>query len=182
MHTSDDVTSATATMFTELDRLGIENMRCGIAHYLEDYKTVERAFEGHYVHSGVKVRKEAVELNFYKGDIVVFPDQTSNRYIVEMLEPQGVDSYFAWNFFDPVLMEKEYFSDYVFEDLAAELLGNDAELKSATENKKKNDPAFAKDQRAQLYFVYTHSRYYEPTHKRYPVARIEKATGLPLEK
>ena len=38
MHSSDDVTSATATMFTELDRLGIENMRCGIAHYLEDHK------------------------------------------------------------------------------------------------------------------------------------------------
>ncbi|HEY5772604.1 MAG TPA: ATP-binding protein, partial [Chitinophagaceae bacterium] len=38
MHNSDDVTSATATMFTELDRLGIENMRCGIAHYLEDHK------------------------------------------------------------------------------------------------------------------------------------------------
>jgi hypothetical protein len=38
MHSSDDVTSATATMFTELERLGIENMRCGIAHYLEDHK------------------------------------------------------------------------------------------------------------------------------------------------
>ncbi|MFL5809101.1 MAG: sensor histidine kinase [Flavisolibacter sp.] len=38
MHSSDDVTSATATMFTELGRLGIENMRCGIAHYLEDHK------------------------------------------------------------------------------------------------------------------------------------------------
>jgi hypothetical protein len=38
MHSSDDVTSATATMFTELERLGIENMRCGIAHFLEDHK------------------------------------------------------------------------------------------------------------------------------------------------
>ncbi|HYM94599.1 MAG TPA: hypothetical protein VET23_10700, partial [Chitinophagaceae bacterium] len=38
MHSSDDVTSATATMFTELEKLGIENMRCGIAHYLEGHQ------------------------------------------------------------------------------------------------------------------------------------------------
>jgi signal transduction histidine kinase/DNA-directed RNA polymerase subunit N (RpoN/RPB10) len=38
MHSSDDVTSATATMFTELERLGVENMRCGIAHFLPDHK------------------------------------------------------------------------------------------------------------------------------------------------
>src|SRR4030095_12104814 len=31
MHTSDDVTGATATLFTELEKLGIENLRCGIS-------------------------------------------------------------------------------------------------------------------------------------------------------
>jgi signal transduction histidine kinase/ketosteroid isomerase-like protein len=30
MHNSEDVSAATATMFTELERLGIENLRCGI--------------------------------------------------------------------------------------------------------------------------------------------------------
>ena len=31
MHNSEDVSTATATMFTELEKLGIENVRCGIA-------------------------------------------------------------------------------------------------------------------------------------------------------
>jgi len=35
-------------------------------------------------------------------------------------EPQGEDSYFAWNFFDPILGQKEGCSDYAFEDIAAE--------------------------------------------------------------
>ena len=32
MHTSEDVTSATETMFEELKKLGIDNLRCGIAN------------------------------------------------------------------------------------------------------------------------------------------------------
>ncbi|HSN08615.1 MAG TPA: hypothetical protein VLS85_06240, partial [Hanamia sp.] len=31
MHNSEDVSAATATMFTELEKLGVENLRCGIA-------------------------------------------------------------------------------------------------------------------------------------------------------
>ena len=37
-------------------------------------------------------------------------------------EPEAADSWFSWNFFDAVLQRKEYFSSYVFEDLAADLL------------------------------------------------------------
>ncbi len=32
MHNSEDVTSATETMFDELKKLGIDNLRCGIAN------------------------------------------------------------------------------------------------------------------------------------------------------
>jgi hypothetical protein len=91
-----------------------------------------------------------------------------------------VDSYFAWNFFDPILMEKEYFSDYVFEDVAVELLNNDSKLRGEFEQKKKSDAEFAKNSEAQLYFIYQHSPYFEKSFKRYPVGRIEKETVLPL--
>jgi signal transduction histidine kinase len=40
MHSSEDVTSATATMFTELEKLGIENVRGGIA-IISENKTME---------------------------------------------------------------------------------------------------------------------------------------------
>lgn len=112
---------------------------------------------------------------------MVIPNQSANRYIVEMLEPQGVDSYFAWNFFDAILMEKEYFSDYVFEDVAAELLKTDAKLRSEFEATKKSDTAFANDPQAQLDFIYRHSPYFEKSFRRYPVARLMDLRDLPVK-
>ena len=85
-------------------------------YYIGDYKTPSRPYEGHYLHSNVKLNPVDMKVKFYAGDYVVYTNQALNRYIVETLEPQGVDSFFAWNFFDSVLGEKEYFSDYVFED------------------------------------------------------------------
>jgi hypothetical protein len=150
-------------------------------YYLDEFKTGKDAFEGHYLHSSVKLRTEQQTINYYQGDVAVYPNQSANRYIVEMLEPQGVDSYFAWNFFDPVLMAKEYFSDYVWEDLAAELLQTNPGIKKALEAKKNSDAEFAKNADAQLYFVYTQSPYYEKTHKRYPIGRLTVDITLPLE-
>lgn len=145
---------------------------------IDDMKSSPLAFEGHHFNSEVKVHSEREKLSFYKGDYVVFPDQSCNRYIVEMLEPQGVDSYFTWNFFDAILMEKEYFSAYVFEDAAAELLKSDVKLRDEFEAKKKADGSFAQDPQAQLDYLYRHSPYFEKSFRRYPVARIEEPTNL----
>jgi hypothetical protein len=148
-------------------------------YYIEDYKTATHAYEGHYIHSSVKVRSEMQRIAFYKGDYIIHTNQASNRYIVEMLEPAGTDSYFAWNFFDPILMQKEYFSDYVWEDKAAELLGKDEALNKAFQEKKNSDTAFAKDGNAQLNFIYTHSPDFEKSFNRYPVARVLTAVKFP---
>jgi hypothetical protein len=59
-------------------------------------------------------------ITFRKGDWYIPLNQTANRFLIETLEPQGEDSYFAWNFFDPILGQKEGCSDYAFEDIAAE--------------------------------------------------------------
>jgi hypothetical protein len=143
------------------------------AYYIESFETTERAYEGHYYHSNPTVRKVMQQVQFYKGDYQIQLDQPANRYLVEVLEPQGPDSFFAWGFFDAVLMQKEWFSDYVFEDLAAEILAEDTELRKRLEELKASDQAFAADPRAQLKFVFDNSVYHEITHNRYPVFRIE---------
>jgi hypothetical protein len=71
------------------------------------------------------------------------------------------------------LQQKEGYSGYVFEDLAAEILKNDPPLKLELEAKRKADPEFAKNADAQLYFVYKHSPYFEDSYMRYPVYRLE---------
>jgi hypothetical protein len=147
---------------------------------VEDYKTSPRPYEGHYLHSQVKLRSEQQPLAFRKGDYVAVLDQAAARYLVETLEPQATDSFFNWGFFDSILQQKEHFSDYVFEDLAAELLRRDPQLRQQLEARKKEDAAFAKNANAQLDFIYRRSPHYEKSYLRYPVARW-LGGNLPVE-
>ena len=156
----------------EMTRLQQDETREVEVYYIEDFKTLEQPYEGHYLHYGVKVRKEKMELPFFEGDYLIEVNQANNRYIVETLEPQAHDSFFAWNFFDSILQQKEYFSPYLFEDLAVELLAENPDLKAALEEKKKKDVDFAKNGYAQLRFIYERSPYFEATYRRYPVVRI----------
>lgn len=150
------------------------------SYYIADYKTGTKPYEGHYLHSGVKLNPVKESLQYYKGDYVVFVNQPTNRYIVETLEPQGMDSFFTWNFFDSVLSMKEHFSAYVFEDTAAELLKKDPLIKKKLEEEKGKNPDLAKNAAAQLEFVYKNSSYFEKTYNRYPIARMLEDTKLTL--
>jgi hypothetical protein len=132
----------------------------------------QKAYEGHYLHYGTELTDEIENVQFYKGDYVVDTDQSSVRYIIETLEPQAPDSYFSWNFFDGILMQKEHYSDYVFEDLAAELLQKDKKLAVDFKLKKESNADFAGDPNAQLEYIYEQSPYYERTYRRYPIARV----------
>ncbi|WP_214227183.1 M14 family metallopeptidase [Pedobacter sp. B4-66] len=151
------------------------------SYYITDYKTVSTPFEGHYLHSSVKVSPVKQALQFYEGDYVVYTNQSVNRYIIETLEPQAMDSFFNWNFFDAILGMKEHFSAYVFEDTAAELLKKNPELKKKLDAQKTKDSSLSKNAEAQLDFIYKNSDYYEQTHSRYPVARLLNDTKLILK-
>jgi hypothetical protein len=149
-------------------------------YYVGDFKTVPKPYEGHYLHSNVYLDPVNMPVKFYEGDYVVYTNQPINRYIVETLEPQGVDSFFAWDFFDSVLGEKEYFSDYVFEDVAAKLLKEDPDLRKKLDDAKAKDPKLAASAGAQLNFVYRNSPYFEKTYLRYPVGRLMADTKLDI--
>jgi hypothetical protein len=150
-------------------------------YYIADYKTPSRPYEGHYLHNSVKLSPVGTKVKFYEGDYVVYTNQALNRYIVETLEPQGVDSFFTWNFFDSILGEKEYFSDYVFEDDAAELLKKDPELSKKLDDEKSKNPQLANSAAAQLNFVYRNSPYFEKTYLRYPVGRLLNDAKLDIQ-
>ncbi|MBP6287968.1 MAG: M14 family metallopeptidase [Ferruginibacter sp.] len=142
------------------------------AYRIEDYRSAPRPYEKHHKNSAVKTSVKKQKIKFLKGDYLIPLDQPANRYLVEMLEPTGDDSFFAWNFFDAILQQKEGYSDYRWDDLAAEVLKNDPALKTRLEEKKAADPKFAANGSAQLDFIYKNSPYYEPGHNRYPVYRL----------
>jgi hypothetical protein len=92
--------------------------------------------------------------------------------LAETLSPEGHDAFLVWNFFDSALQQKEWYSSYVFEDTAMELLASDAALRSQWEEAKRQNPSWENDASAALNWLYQHSPYMEPSANRYPVYRM----------
>lgn len=141
-------------------------------YYIEEYNTARSLNNGHYKHYATKTRTEIGYIRFLEGDYLIPLNQPSKEYLVQSLEPVADDSFFNWNFFDAILSRKEYFSPYVFEEKAKELLARDPHLAKEFAIKKQSDAEFASDHYAQFRFLYEHSLYAEDTYKRYPVARM----------
>jgi hypothetical protein len=100
-------------------------------------------------------------------------DQDKARYAVETLEPQAHDSFFRWGFFNSILEKKEHFSDYVFEDMALQLLKEEPALRARFEQWKAANPQLLSDQQQVLGFIFENcARYAEPQWRRYPVLSI----------
>lgn len=142
-------------------------------YHVDDYKSLPKAYEKHHKNYGVKVSVSSGYHHFLKGDYIIYLNQLSDRYLIEMLEPTGDDGFFAWNFFDGILQQKEGYSDYRWEDLAAEVLKTDSSLREKIEQKKATEPGFAGDSEKILDFIYRNSTYYEKSHMTYPVFRME---------
>lgn len=156
----------------ELKRIKKDTLLSVESYKILDYKTVKNPYEGHYTHFDTKVSVSEQNIKFRKGDYLVSTDQEGVKYLLETLEPEATDSFFNWNFFDAILGQKEYFSDYVFEDTAAQLLKENPELKKNFEKKKAEDSKFAQDGAAQLDWVYRNSPYFEKSFLQYPIFRI----------
>jgi hypothetical protein len=148
------------------------SIQCEV-YRITDYKSSPRAYEWHHINTEVKVEKLTQQIDFRKGDWLIPTGQISDRFLMEVLEPQAEDSYFTWNFFDPILGQKEGYSAYAFEDIAAEYLKTDTALQRKLNERKASDPAFAQSGRAQLDFIYRNSPWAEPAFMRYPVYRIK---------
>jgi hypothetical protein len=143
------------------------------AYHIAGYTSSPRPYEKHHKNSGTTVVADKESITFLRGDYVISTHQPARRFLVEMLEPTGDDSYFAWNFFDAILQQKEGYSAYRWEDVAGPWLAEHPEVRAQLEEKKKTDSVFARRAAAQLDFVYKRSPWYEPAHLRYPVYRVD---------
>ena len=141
------------------------------AYYIDELQTSRRLNNGHYKHNRVTTRKEDQEIKFYKGDYLIPTDQPENRFLIETLEPEAQDSYFSWNFFEPVLERREYFSPSTFDTMAIEILESDPQLKEDYVRRMETDPEFSNNFYARMSFIYSRSKWAEKSYRRYPVYR-----------
>lgn len=162
----------------EYNRVAMERLKTDTllevnAWYISSCEPGAKPYEGHHYNANTRAEKRKVKLQFYAGDYIIRPRQAGSRFIAEVLEPLCEDSYFAWNFFDPILNAKEGFSDYAFEDDALKLVENDPELKRKLEEWKAANPEKAKNAYETLGFIFRNSHLYEAEHNRVPVFRLE---------
>jgi len=136
------------------------------------YTSSVTPYEGHHLKRNVNVESTNLQKQFYKGDVKIKTGTRFDYFLASVLEPTGYDSYFAWGFFDSMLNQKEWFSDYVWEDRAYDILEKDSDLKKRFQDKKQSDTAFANSSWEQLYFIYKASPYFEESYMQYPVYKI----------
>jgi hypothetical protein len=141
--------------------------------YIDNLSYAKRPYEGHFPHSKVSVRFASDSMQFYAGDWMIPMGYESDYFVVSVLEAEGADSYFKWNFFDAILQQKEWFSPYVFEQEALEILELNPDIKEQFENKAASDTNFLKSDWGAMNFIYQCSERFEDNYRRLPVYRIE---------
>ncbi|HAD34970.1 MAG TPA: hypothetical protein DCF44_10850, partial [Chitinophagaceae bacterium] len=152
--------------FEKDDSLEIEMYR------ILSFESGSKPYEGHHPNSKVKVEKIQGRKHFRKGDFYIPTNQKAVRFIIETLEPEGMDSYFYWNFFDPILEQKEGYTAYAFEKNAAEFLKKNPAVRQTLQADVERDSTLGRNAQAQLDFVFIQSPYLESAYQIYPVYRV----------
>lgn len=80
--------------------------------------------------------------------------------------------FFAWNFYDEIVQQKEWYSAYVFEPYAQQMLEEDPLLQMEYDQMMAKDKRFSESGDYRLYWLYKKSPYYEPSHNRLPILKI----------
>ncbi len=129
-------------------------------------------FEGRFQVTGFTAKTVREPRTLAAGSVFVPVAQRAGKVAMHILEPKAPDSGVKWGYFLPVFEQKEYFSDYIFEPIAAEMLKRDATLRTEFEAKIAADAAFAGNARARLAWLFQRSPYFESDKDAYPVVRV----------
>lgn len=161
----------------KLHGIKVETFKASQRFIVEKYRFDEnttwqrRPFEGRVmVNTKYDVFQDTFTAN--KGDFKIPVNQRTIRVILHLLEPKSSDSFVSWGFFNPIFERKEYYEDYVMENLAEEMYNTNDKLRIEFENKLKSDTTFAKSPEQRLEFFYRHSPYFDKQWLVYPVVRV----------
>jgi hypothetical protein len=136
---------------------------------LRNFKSATKPYEGHFYHSEITSDYEQKASHFKKGDVLIKLNQKHRNFLLSVLVSKAEDSYFRWNFLDSYLQQKEYFSPYVFEEKALEILNQKPWLKEELEILKAANASFRESSWEQLYFIYKNSELFEESYYLLPI-------------
>jgi hypothetical protein len=148
------------------------------SYRLTEPKWAQASFESRLPVS-YKTNSVREKRSFPANSAVVSLAQETGNVAVHLLEPQSPDSFAAWGFFNAIFEQKEYYSGFIMEKIAAEMLEKDRNLRREFEEKLK-DENFRKSARARLDFFYQRSPYFDQRIGLYPVGRVTEARDAAL--
>ncbi len=111
-------------------------------------------------------------VNLPKGTYVVPTKQRALRIIVNLLEPDAVDSFVHWGFFNAFFERKEYAEAYVMEPYARTMIENNPSLKNDFYKKLEADEKFRNNPLDRLDFFYKLSPFFDKGENIYPIIRL----------
>ncbi len=168
-----DVTERLAWNGVQMERLSAARSVAAQVYRIQAVQSRPGPYEGHMFHEQLTLETQTETVELQAGDYWISLSQDRARYVMETLEPQAHDSFFRWGFFNSVLEKKERFSDYVFEDLALQLLKDEPALNARFAQWKAENPALVSDQSRVLGFIFENcARFAEPAWRRYPVLAV----------
>lgn len=158
----------------KLQQHGIQLERSyGIVNHLKQMSVTEHTFQKAPFEGRLLVdalfsykTKPSVDLNqYYK----VSTAQANGKLAVHLLQPEAVDSFFSWGFFNSIFQRTEYSENYALLPFIEKLMNEDKQLAMAYEQKIANDPAFAKNTKLRLEWLYSQTPFYDGGYLKYPV-------------
>ncbi len=161
----------------EIHGVKFEKIKQPLTVEVESYRLTEPKWAANPFENRLPLNFKAVPIietrTFPANSALVSLNQETANVAIHLLEPNSPDSLVYWGFFNAIFEQKEYFSDYIMEKIAAEMLAKDENLRKEFEEKLK-DEKFAKNPRARLAFFYERSPYSDKRIGIYPVGRITK--------
>jgi hypothetical protein len=159
---------AFSTLSRPVTRLASERFRSDSA------ELASTSVEGH---QRLTVSGKWVEerIDIVAGALFIPVAQPRARIVIALLEPQAPDSLAAWGEFNNFFEQKEYMEAYVAEEVARNMLANDAALRGEFEKRLAEDPKFAASPQARLDFFHRRHSSWDMQFQRYPILRVAEA-------
>jgi hypothetical protein len=153
------------------ERLAAPQAASAVQTFRADQVTVAPGtFEGRPVTTVAGVwRDEPRDID--AGALFVPIAQPKARLVMSLLEPQAPDSFVSWGLFSAAFERKEYMENYVTEDVARQMLSQDAALEEEFERRLREDAAFAASPDARLEFFQRRHPSWDERYGLYPVYR-----------
>ncbi|WP_296701777.1 M14 family metallopeptidase [Algoriphagus sp.] len=136
-----------------------------------EFKMVSQPYEGKMRFQSFDSEKEYRKVWMQPGSVRVQTKQALGELAVILMEPESVDSFFQWGYFNTILSQTEYMETYVMEPMAKQMLKNDPDLQKRFEEEKAKDETFAKSPRRIYRWFYEQTQYIDQNWKVIPVGR-----------